>query len=285
VVVRGSDSRDRRWSDRPSGDAGRAHPGSIEAVPLIPRDSGRAIGVSFVRSNAQEPHDGRIVLWDKRSTSAPAFRELRDRLIERGDPRTILCTSASRGEGKTTLATNLALAYAELGRARVLLIEASLRVAVLCELLGFQPPIGFGAQLARHGSDPNERWVVVQVGMQPFFVLAAEPRRCPQCAASLPDEKDARFCGQCGATIGDLAAGALDVAGFAAAVRRLRESFDYLLIDAPPVLGDEGVKPLQGAADAIVLAALKGRSSARELRQAALQLTPAAVAAVALLDG
>ena len=84
----------------------------------------------------------------------------------------MLCTSAVRGEGTTTLAANLALAFAELGKYRVLLIEASFRRAAIAEVFGFKPPKGFALQLARHRARPMEPWVVVQVGAAPLYVLA-----------------------------------------------------------------------------------------------------------------
>ncbi|HEY5091337.1 MAG TPA: zinc-ribbon domain-containing protein [Polyangia bacterium] len=259
-------------------------PESVKSSPLVPRDNGRAIGVSFVRFTPRTPHDPRALLWNKRSPSgAAAFRHLRQQLIAGNDPRTILCTSANPGEGKTTLATNLALAYAEIGRPRVLLIEGSLRAAALSEVFGFKPPIGFGAQLVRHRSLPDERWVVVQVGTQPLFVMAAEPHRCPQCGAALPE--DARFCGRCGTTVGHVAADTLDSAGFVPAVRRFRETFDYLVIDGPPVLARGGIDDVKDVADAVVLAALKGHSRRRDLRGTAEQISPKPIAAVALLDG
>lgn len=260
-----------------------ASPDSFRPSPLVPRDGGGSIGVTSVRFTPRPPHDPRVVLWGKRSGSAASsFRRLRQRLIERGDPHTILCTSAQPGEGKTTLATNLALAYAEIGKPRVLLVEGSLRAAALSQLFGFKPPVGFGAQLVRHRSAPDEPWVVVQLGTQPIYVMAADPHACPQCASALPQE--ARFCGRCGTTVAHVAADTLDAVGFRAAMRRFGETFDYLIIDAPAVLGRVGVNQVQDVADAVVLAALKGLSKRRDLRRTAEQIAPRTVAAVALLD-
>jgi Mrp family chromosome partitioning ATPase len=256
-------------------------PESIPASPLVPRTDGMTIGVSFVRVTPRTPPDPRVVFGVKRSAAAGAFRRLRQELIGRGDPHTIVCTSANPGEGKTTLAANLALAYAEIGKPRVLLIEGSLRAAALSHLFGFKPPIGFGAQLIRHRAAADDRWVVAQLGAQPLFVLAADRHCCPQCATSLPE--DARFCGRCGTTVGHVAADTLDAVGFRAAVRRLRETFDYLIVDAPAILGRGGLSQVQEAADAIVVAALKGRSRRRDLRRSAEQLAPRSIAAVALL--
>ncbi|MDH3640441.1 MAG: exopolysaccharide transport family protein, partial [Gammaproteobacteria bacterium] len=55
-------------------------------------------------------------------------------------PRVIVITSAVQGEGKTTLATNLALSYAQLGR--TLLIDADLRKPRVAHITGVQQGAG-----------------------------------------------------------------------------------------------------------------------------------------------
>jgi polysaccharide biosynthesis transport protein len=253
-----------------------------EVTALVPQPDGDG-GICFVRFAPRTPFDDRLVLLREReSETAGSFRLLRQRLIERGDPRTMLCTSASPSEGKTTLAVNLALAYAELGKHRVLLIEASFRGAALGEVFGFKPPKGFAGQLARHRTRPSEPWVVVQIGSSQLYVLAAEPRCCPHCAALISEE--AMFCGMCGKGVAKGATAPLDAVGFSAAMQRFREAFDYLVVDAPPVLSGGDVNLIQDAADAIVFATRRGRSEARNLRRAIEQVAPAPVAAVALVD-
>lgn len=251
---------------------------------LVPRPpEGEGGGIAFVRFAPRPPYDDRLFLWRERdSDTSAAFRLLRQRLIDRGDPRTVLCTSATSREGKTTLAVNLALALAELGKHRVLLIEASFRATSLGEIFGFKPPKGFAGQLARHRSNPKEPWVVVQIGTTQLYVMAAEPRCCPHCAAVIAD--DARFCGMCGKGVEAGATANLDAVSFAAAIRRFRQAFDYLVVDAPPVLVSGDVNVIQDAADAIVFATSKGHSEARNLRRAIEQVAPAPVAAVALIE-
>jgi Mrp family chromosome partitioning ATPase len=254
-----------------------------EATALVPQPAGETGGISFVRFAPRPPFDERLVLWRERdSTTSASFRLLRQRLIERGDPRAVLCTSATPREGKTRLAVNLALAYAELGKHRVLLIEATFRSASLGEVFGFKPPRGFAGQLARHRSRPTDPWVVVQIGTSPLYVMAAEPRCCPHCASVISDE--AKFCGQCGKSVPEGATAALDAVAFSSAMQRFRETFDYLIVDAPPVLSGADVNVIQDAADAIVFATSKGRSEARGLRRAIAQVAPAPVAAVALFE-
>ncbi|HEX3903410.1 MAG TPA: CpsD/CapB family tyrosine-protein kinase [Polyangia bacterium] len=247
--------------------------------------TGGESAISFVKFAPRAPYDDRLVFMRERgSDTAAAFRLLRQRLIDKGDPRIILCTSASRQEGKTTLAANLAMAYAELGRHRVLLVEASFRATALGELFGFLPPKGFATQLAVHRVRPQDPWVVVQIGGAPLYVLAADPRACANCARVLAEF--ASFCPMCGtpAAASGVPSG-LDGVSFSTTIQAFRQSFDYLIIDAPPVLGSGDVNLIQDAADAIVFATRKGQTESRDLRRAIEQVAPAPVAAVALLDG
>jgi succinoglycan biosynthesis transport protein ExoP len=261
--------------------SGKGSGSNGDTTALVPREDDA--GIAFVRFSPSPPYDQRLVFWQQSaSETAASFRLLRQRLIERGDPRSMLCTSAVRGEGATTVAANLAVAFAELGKYRVLLIEASFRRAALAEVFGFKPPKGFAAQLARHRAKPSEPWVVVQVGTAPLFVLAVEPRCCPHCAAVIAQE--ARFCGMCGKDVAGSPTASLDALTFSSAVKRFRSAFDYIVVDAPPVLAGGDVNLIQDTADAIVIATRRGKSEARELRRALNQVAPAPVAAVVLLD-
>ena len=254
--------------------------GDSAALSLI---DGSGTGISFVRFAPRPPYDERLIFLQERgSEAAAAFRLLRQRLIERGDPRVVLCTSASRHEGKTTLAANLAMAYAELGKHRVLLIEAKFRIAALGEMFGFLPPKGFASQLALHRSRPQDPWVVVQIGSVPLFVMAVEPRACSSCSRMLAE--NASFCPMCGEKAPNGLPSGVDGVSFAATIETFRQSFDYLITDAPPVLGSGDVNLIQDSADAILFASSKGKTETRNLRRAIEQVAPAPVAAVALID-
>jgi receptor protein-tyrosine kinase len=260
----------------------RGGPSAVGTNALVPHNQG-AGAISFVNFAPQQPYDERLVFWEHRGLeTAAAFRLLRQRLIDRGDPRTVLCTSAVRGEGKTTLATNLALAFAELGRHRVLLIETSFRSAAVAELFGFKPPVGFAGQLARHRNRIDDPWVVVHIADSPLYVIAAEPRCCPNCAAVLAEE--AVFCGMCGKEAPPDDGSQIDAVTFSKAINKFRESFHYLVVDAPPVLASGDVNRIQDSMDAIVFATRKGQSAAKNLRRAIEQVAPAPVAAVVLME-
>jgi Mrp family chromosome partitioning ATPase len=255
--------------------------GGEASTALVPRPDEGAI--SFVQFSPQPPYDERLVFWERReSETAASFRLLRQRLIERGDPKIILCTSAAKGEGKTTLAANLALSYAELARYRVLLLEASFRGAQLAEMFGFKPPRGFARQLVTHRTNPETAWIVVQIQGMPLYIMAAEPLCCQKCAAVLVE--DATFCGMCGSPVEAEAPVPIDAVAFTAAIRQFRESFNYVVIDTPPVLSSGDVNLIQDSVEAILFAARKGKSEGRDLKRAIEQVAPAQVAAVVMLD-
>jgi Mrp family chromosome partitioning ATPase len=261
---------------------GGPNPGAGSSL-VVRAPQGTGAAISFVNFAPQPPYDERLIFWAGRNLdTAAAFRLLRQRLIERGDPRIVLCTSATQGEGKTTLATNLALAFAELGKHRVLLIETSFRSAAVGEVFGFKPPAGFAGQLAKHRQRAHDPWVVVQISGSQLYVMAADPRCCPQCAAVLAEE--VKFCGMCGAEATTTENAALDAVTFAKAIDQFRESFHYLVLDAPPVLASGDVNLIQDSADAIVFATRRGHSAARSLRRAIEQVAPAPVAAVVLIE-
>ncbi|CAN5917815.1 hypothetical protein BH11MYX4_BH11MYX4_36680 [soil metagenome] len=77
-----------------------------------------------------------MILQDPNSAQSAAFRVLRDTLIMKGLPRVLAVTSPEAGDGKTTCAVNLALALAERGTARLLLLDASFAAPAIAGLLG-----------------------------------------------------------------------------------------------------------------------------------------------------
>jgi len=238
--------------------------------------------IFFVKHNMTEPTDARLALvHDRDSARAASYRLLRQRLIEQGDPKVILVTSARNREGKTTSATNLALAYAEQGRSRVLLVEANFRAASLGEVFGFKPPRCFSVQLDRHRDRPLDPWVVVQVAPADVHVVAVHPNCCPSCSRVLVP--GASFCGDCGRKVPNDAV-RLDRVTFAASIQRFRKAFDYVVIDGPSVLESADVNLIQDTADGIIMAARSRHSDARALKRAMDQVSPAPVLGVALVE-
>lgn len=96
------------------------------------------------------------------SPRAEAMRQLRTNLqfMDATRPvRTLVVTSSSNGEGKSTVSVNLALAMAETGR-RVLLIEGDMRKPRVSQLLGLERAVGLSNVLAGQNllGDVLQQW-------------------------------------------------------------------------------------------------------------------------------
>jgi Mrp family chromosome partitioning ATPase len=208
-----------------------------------------------------DPDARLIMLNEPDSARAASFRVLRHRLAERGDPRTIVVTSAVAGEGKTTCAANLAMALGECGRAKVLLVEANLRRPSLAALFGFLPPECFSIQLAKHRDKPLDPWSVVEAFTPSLHVLAVKPG---------PENEDRPL---------------LDGVAFGNAMDMLKRSgYDYIVIDTPSVLGSADVNLAADFSDGVLLTTWARKSTSRDLRRALDQLSPAKLLGVTLLD-
>jgi Mrp family chromosome partitioning ATPase len=195
-----------------------------------------------------ESFDQRLVLAnDPDSERAASFRVLRHHLLELGRPQVVIVSSPQPGDGKTTVAMNLALALAECGRAKVLLAETHVRRPQLASSFHLVPPWCFAEQLAAHRHQPMLPWSLVEIPQLWLHVAAVSPRI---------DKTQL-----------------LDAPAFAIAMERLRTAgYEHIVIDAPPVLGSADVNLMADAADAVVLAVHARRSTTRDLRKAIEQI-------------
>ena len=217
------------------------------------------IGLSQHHIPPEEPLDRRLALVvDPDSERSAAFRVLRHHLLELGRPQVVVVSSAHHGDGKTTVALNLALALAECGRAKVLLCDAHLRHPQLADVFRLVPPWCFAEQLAAHRNQPMLPWSLVEIPQLWLHVAAVSPRI----------EKTQL----------------LDAPAFAIAMERLRLAYDHIVIDAPPVLGSADVNLMSDAADAVLLAVHARRSTARDLRKSIEQVGSSKVVGTVLVQ-
>jgi succinoglycan biosynthesis transport protein ExoP len=188
----------------------------IEAVARRPY-----LGGIFVDPDAQKRP--LIVHADPRSPRSEAFRRLRTSLqfVGLGDAgRSFVVTSSGPGEGKSYVAANLAIALAETG-ASVVLVDADLRRPRVADYLGIEGNAGLTDLLIGRAeiADVLQPW-----GEQALSVLPSG--RIPPNPSEM-----------------------LGSAAMRATVEHLERNFDYVVIDAPPVLL---------VADAAVLSAVAG---------------------------
>lgn len=179
--------------------------------------------------------DPLVVHSDRLSPRAESFRTLRTNLqfLNVGeDARIFVISSAGPGEGKSTTCANLAISLAEAGN-KVALIEGDLRLPKVSEYLGLETAAGLTDVLIGNAelSDVLHRW-----GRGQMYVLPSG--RIPPNPSELLGSKAMK--------------GVLDALG---------ESFDYVLIDAPPTLMVTDAVVLGKQSSGVLLVAASGRTT------------------------
>ncbi|PID47495.1 MAG: hypothetical protein CSB47_00495 [Proteobacteria bacterium] len=177
---------------------------------------------------------------EPRSPLAEAIRSLRTSLkfsTQYGAPRTTFITSSTPAEGKSSIALNLATAYAQVG-SRVLLIDADLRNPSIHHLLKLDNLEGLTNYLAGAGDayDVSRPCLIKHLR-----VITSGP---------IPPDPVELLSGQRMTQLLDMAA----------------NEFDYVVIDGPPVIGLADALVLSNLADATILVV-----QARKTRKASLQ--------------
>ena len=225
------------------------------------KPSGAPPQIDLTQHHLPEDHiDPRLALLiDPDSERSAAFRVLRHHLLEIGRPQVVIVTSPQVGDGKTTAAVNLALALAECGRAKTLLVETHVRRPQLTTVFQFVPPWCFAEQLAAHRHQPTMPWSLIDIPQLWLHVAAINPRT---------DQTQL-----------------LDGPAFAIAMERLRlAGYEHIVVDGPPVLGSADVNLMTDAADSVVFALRARRSNTRDLRRAIEQLGTSKIAGTVLLQ-
>lgn len=155
---------------------------------------------------------------------AEQVRALRNRLVTLnadGEPKTLVVTSAGRGEGKTVAGLNLAMALSELERQEVVVVDADLRRPSVERYLNLNPGPGLSDVLL--GNAPLEK-ALRPVGYRRLMALGAGTK-----VANPAEVLN-------GSRIEELFA-------------RLKERFQYIVIDTPPVLPSTDAAVLAARAD------------------------------------
>jgi capsular exopolysaccharide synthesis family protein len=239
----------------------QANPPAPSIVPKVPHSPVEETSLSNIPVvEAHVDHASRIVCYtDPRSAGADRYRLLRMRLRERygtGKLKTLLITSAFPQDGKSTVTMNLATVLSERGKRPVLLVEADLHRPSL----GHRLSLGPGTSLAE----------CLQTGQNPMSAV----RRIE------PLGWYALFAGEARKNPTEL----LQTQTFGGIIQKLAPSFDWILIDSPPVVSITDALLLQPHADAVLLVVRAGQTP-REAVEEAVRLVGHKQLAGIILNG
>lgn len=172
-----------------------------------------------------------------------AFRSLRTSLnfaTPEGMPRTMMLTSASVGEGKTTAAINLATVIAQNGQ-KVLLIDADLRKPRVHREFNCLRAPGLTNRIALYENTGHDNSAIHATHTQNLYVMPAG-NSTPNPAEMLSSERLTHVLDGC------------------------KRAFDHIIIDAPPTLGLADSLTLSRQVDGVVFVAMAGYTAKENFR-------------------
>jgi capsular exopolysaccharide synthesis family protein len=189
----------------------------LPILGVVPAMAGRRTGIARAMA----------VHLDPRSPVAEAYRTIRTAVYFGANGvacRTILLTSPEPGDGKTTTASNLAIAIAQTGRS-VLLLDADFRKPTQHKNLDIKDAVGLSSVLA--GREPLER-AIQRTGVEGLDILPCGP------VPANPSE-------------------ILNSREFGELVDSLASRYDHIIFDSPPVNSVTDARILGAVVDATIL--------------------------------
>jgi succinoglycan biosynthesis transport protein ExoP len=188
-----------------------------------------------------------LVTWNRKpSPIAESFRAVLPSILLGGHsgqrPRIIVMTSPSPGEGKTTVASNLAISIAEITHS-TLIIDGDMRRPRLHDVFGVRRDPGLGDLLS--ATTPLD-WRTVNSSIRPTMVAGLSVLPCGTAAETLSNLFYSR-------RLPEL-------------LMVLRQNFDTVIIDAPPILNIPDARLLGRLADGVIMVVRAGQTQ----RQSAL---------------
>lgn len=201
--------------------------------------------------------------FDPKSVTSEAYRTMRtnvDILLKKNKAKTILLTSSVLQEGKTTSATNLAVAFAQAGQ-RTMLIDADIRKPNVEKILGIDRAPGLtdvllGLTSWRDALSSIDAMILgkyglknaqITPGLEYLFVLPAG-RSVDNPAELLQGDRFTEMLAEC------------------------REAFDVVLVDVSPILPVADASILAPQADGVLLAYQIGRVGRDVLKRSKIRM-------------
>lgn len=213
-------------------------------------DITRATGLPLVgalpRTRLREQKVDALQAWDEHPALAEAARGLRTAIVfsmPQGKGKVLHITSADKGDGKSTTASQLAIAMAQAGQ-RTLLLDADLRSPRVAKVFHMGNDEGLSNILAQGARFDD---VVRQTRLENLDVLTSGP--VPINPAEL-----------------------LNSEAFLALLAELQQHYDRILIDTPPVLAVSDSRVVAIRAEATLLVARVDKTNRKRVEAAVERL-------------
>jgi capsular exopolysaccharide synthesis family protein len=227
---------------------------SLAVIPRLPSTNGMRHGVaralprmkSSTPAAPSRPDEDLVIVREARSPAAEAIRTLRTNLMFSQavqSMQTLVVTSASPSEGKTTTASNLAVAFAQQGM-RVLLLDCDLRRARLHRIFGVSREPGL-TEFVLGFSDEE---AVTRATSVPGLYVIPSGKLPPNPAELLGGESMRR------------------------ALTALTEGYDLIIVDTPPLLAAADAAILATLSDGVLLVLRAGSTENAAAQQSMQQL-------------
>ncbi len=223
---------------------GRSVIGTVPSTTELVADEFGGAETALVNGRQVDTHV--VSLLNPLSTASESYRALRTNIqFSRPDVmvQTILVTSSNPGEGKSVTSSNLAVVFAQAGR-KVLLVDADLRRPTVHKKLGL----------------PREPGLVQQ--------MFSEDRIDPAQIEQLADDLYVLPAGQLAPNPSEL----IGSKRMRDLIADMREVFDIIIFDAPPVLAATDAVLLSTQCDATLLIVRAGETKDYELESATVAL-------------
>jgi succinoglycan biosynthesis transport protein ExoP len=206
-----------------------------------------ALPVLGVVPRLQKGLDASTELANPESQVSEAYQSVRTSVqlsTQGGTPRSLLVTSSTSGEGKSTTALAIARAIAATGKT-VLVLDADLRRPSMHQLLGIPKAPGLSNLLTEQLTTES---VIHATDTPGLSVIPAGPK--PPSPAQLLSGK-----------------------AFSTLLNYLKDHFDHVIVDSPPVLGLADAPSLSATADGTLMVIEANRSHRGAIDAAMRRLT------------
>ena len=188
-----------------------------------------------------------ITVSDSKSIIAEQFRTIRTNIkfsVPDTQLKTILVTSSTPGEGKSTNAANLGVVFAQEGK-KVLIVDADMRRPTLHHTFGIFNTVGLSTVLSKQDEFNSAIQETPIVGL---FVLPSGP--LPPNPAELLSSKS-----------------------FDAFLKEMKKDYDIIIFDAPPLLSVSDAQVLSHKCDGTLLIVHSGVAEKEDVLKAQSILT------------